>query len=286
MSSRRQIREATIQLLYARQADPSPSHEEHHWSLIHHADLRTLDRAKVKLLAHLQQGRPAQVSKLQNAAVDSTTAIEAADPTGKCVRLFQNHLKAETQYCGKLEALPRLTKADTGNWQNDLHSILKLSQDLPSSRKDILSASEDFPPVQKETLERILNKLDEFDKRARQLISPLQHPEQRELSHLRDTQEKLNTLQATAIKLAEKVEIEQEKIDDLLDHAATNFDLHRFSKVDLNILRLAAWEILHDEDVPDAVAIDEAVEIARRFGATESAPFVNALLDKISKNKS
>ena len=54
-------------------------------------------------------------------------------------------------------------------------------------------------------------------------------------------------------------------------------------KVELTILRLAVYEMLFDEDVPKGVAIDEAVEIAKKFGQDNSGGFVNAILAKISK---
>ena len=53
-------------------------------------------------------------------------------------------------------------------------------------------------------------------------------------------------------------------------------------KVDLTIIRLAAYEILHDPDVPTGVAINEAVELAKRYGTDQSAAFVNAILAKLA----
>ena len=55
------------------------------------------------------------------------------------------------------------------------------------------------------------------------------------------------------------------------------------SKVDLTILRLAVYEVKYDEEVPVSVAINEAVEIAKRFGGGESASFINGILGKIAK---
>ena len=76
-----------------------------------------------------------------------------------------------------------------------------------------------------------------------------------------------------------------DEIDQLLTASADNFRLERFSNIDRNIIRVAAYEILHCPDTPDPVAINEAIEIAKRFGGNDSARFVNGVLDKVIKSK-
>ncbi len=73
----------------------------------------------------------------------------------------------------------------------------------------------------------------------------------------------------------------REGIDERLQKLATNWDLHRMAAVDRNILRLAAFEMVHREDIPPVVAINEAVDIAKRFSTDESGKFVNGILDKL-----
>lgn len=70
------------------------------------------------------------------------------------------------------------------------------------------------------------------------------------------------------------------ELDKALNEKSENWDISRMGKVELTILRLAAYEILKDEDVPDSVAINEAVEIAKKFGQEGSGAFVNAILAK------
>ncbi|MHB9006218.1 MAG: transcription antitermination factor NusB [Limisphaerales bacterium] len=62
---------------------------------------------------------------------------------------------------------------------------------------------------------------------------------------------------------------------------AKNWDLHRMAVVDRNILRLAIFEMLHRDDIPPVVSINEAVDIAKKFSTEESGKFVNGILDKI-----
>jgi N utilization substance protein B len=56
------------------------------------------------------------------------------------------------------------------------------------------------------------------------------------------------------------------------------------SRVDRNVLRLGAWELLHRQDVPRAVILDEAVELAKAYGTEESGAFVNGVLNRIAEN--
>jgi len=70
------------------------------------------------------------------------------------------------------------------------------------------------------------------------------------------------------------------EIDGLLERTAANWSLHRMAATDRNVLRLGAYEILH-ADTPDRVAINEAVELAKRFGTAQSAQFVNGILDRL-----
>ena len=69
-------------------------------------------------------------------------------------------------------------------------------------------------------------------------------------------------------------------IDAALNATADNWAIERMAATDRNILRLAAYELLHT-DTPRAVAIDEAVELAKRFGSAHSAQFVNGVLDRL-----
>lgn len=70
-------------------------------------------------------------------------------------------------------------------------------------------------------------------------------------------------------------------IDQAIQKASRNWRLERMSRVDRNILRLAACELLYVKDAPMRVIINEAVELAKRFGATESPAFINGILDRV-----
>lgn len=73
----------------------------------------------------------------------------------------------------------------------------------------------------------------------------------------------------------------RDEIDGLIQRVAKNWELHRIAVVDRNILRLAIYEMLHRQDIPPVVSINEAIDIAKRFSTQDSGKFVNGILDKI-----
>ncbi|CCQ91988.1 Transcription antitermination factor NusB [Nitrospina gracilis 3/211] len=75
-------------------------------------------------------------------------------------------------------------------------------------------------------------------------------------------------------------------IDTLLEKYSDNWTLSRMAVIDRNLLRLATCEILYGNSVPPKVAIDEAVEIAKKYGSEDSPNFINGILDRVLKEKS
>ena len=74
-------------------------------------------------------------------------------------------------------------------------------------------------------------------------------------------------------------------IDKLIEKFTENWEMKRMAYIDRNILRLASFEILYLEDIPVKVAINEAVELAKRYGESDSSKFVNGILDRIAKTE-
>ena len=84
-----------------------------------------------------------------------------------------------------------------------------------------------------------------------------------------------------AQRLADGVLAQQETIDPLIKKYAENWDMKRMATMDRCILRMAAYELLHELETPINVIINEAVEIAKKYSTAESSKFVNGILDKI-----
>ena len=76
----------------------------------------------------------------------------------------------------------------------------------------------------------------------------------------------------------------QKEIDKMISERATNWQLDRMAVIDRNILRFAAYELLFAEEIPPKVTINEAIDIAKRYGDSESGKFINGVLDKINKD--
>jgi len=75
------------------------------------------------------------------------------------------------------------------------------------------------------------------------------------------------------------------EIDRMISKYATNWQLNRMAVIDRNILRFATYELLFADEIPPKVTINEAIDIAKRYGDNDSGKFVNGVLDKINKSE-
>ncbi len=85
-----------------------------------------------------------------------------------------------------------------------------------------------------------------------------------------------------AIDLINGVLHNKESIDRKIEDKSKNWSISRMARVDLNILRLAVFELFFRPDIPKNVTINEAIEVAKKFGAEESPAFVNGILDEVA----
>ena len=86
-------------------------------------------------------------------------------------------------------------------------------------------------------------------------------------------------------ELVEGVEVEQPELDALIERHAEGWTLDRIAPLERSILRVAIYEMLHRTDVPDEVAIDEAVEAAKELCAAEAPKFVNGILGTVKRTE-
>ncbi|MBU1084625.1 MAG: transcription antitermination factor NusB [Candidatus Omnitrophota bacterium] len=75
------------------------------------------------------------------------------------------------------------------------------------------------------------------------------------------------------------------EIDKVISACATNWNMDRMASIDRNILRIAVYELLHEESTPAKVVINEAIEMAKKYGDENSGRFVNGILDEIKKER-
>ena len=111
-------------------------------------------------------------------------------------------------------------------------------------------------------------------------INPL---EQREALQLfRDNTRAAGNVRVFAEDLVAGVIANLAAIDGLIEVKSKNWALGRMARVDLSILRLAVFELLFRQDIPKNVTINEAIEVAKKFGTEESPAFVNGILDEVA----
>ena len=108
-------------------------------------------------------------------------------------------------------------------------------------------------------------------------------PKSRELAFFAEAGKVPPAARSYAERLLEGVAQRLEEIDGVISARSEHWRLSRMARVDLNILRLAVYEFLHETDTPRKVVINEACEIARKFGGEESVGFINGVLDGIMR---
>ena len=98
---------------------------------------------------------------------------------------------------------------------------------------------------------------------------------------LEENTDVLSRVREFAEELVQGVQQQQQIIDAAIKARSKNWSLARMPLVDLNVMRMATYELMFRQDIPKKVSINEAIEIARKFGDKESPAFVNGILDEI-----
>lgn len=113
--------------------------------------------------------------------------------------------------------------------------------------------------------------------------TPNEMPEQVRLFFQDDeieyTEKVMESIESRFTSIQEKLP----EIDAMLNEKAEGWNVERMGKVELTVLRIAVFEMLYDDDIPETVAINEAIEIAKKYGQAASGGFVNAVLAKFVK---
>ena len=102
------------------------------------------------------------------------------------------------------------------------------------------------------------------------------------IRHFREGDRGSAAAQLFAEELVTGVAQHKAELDAAIEEKSTNWTVPRMAKIDLNILRLAVFELLFRPDIPANVTINEAIEIAKKFGTEDSPAFINGILDQIA----
>jgi transcription antitermination protein NusB len=292
MLSRRHIREAVVQFLYCADleggADPSELRGPF-WDFVTESDRRSLQLAMFRTVHHLAHGREGRLTEFVERQ-EIANALLSASPQAESLKTDLRRIaELESGWSTTFAKLERLPKDDDDasvaeSFSGALSQLFKVDRDLAAVRRRFIEGLEDFPALrgQLEAVVATIRRLQRISDRLRMIEEPEKFPEQADLARLRDSKESIQALQQKSDELVDAILLKKEQIDETLAAVVDNFAPERIDPVDRAILRLGTYEILHT-DTPPKVAINEAIELAKRFGTTDSRRFVNGVLDKISK---
>ncbi len=295
MPSRRKIREAAIQFLYCADleggADPSDLTDPF-WDFIVESDQRKLLTAVFRMVHHLAQGRDQRLEEWSKRKDRSLQDIAAYPEASNLESVLQRMAKSEAKWSAALERLERvsLDAEDAlviAKLQTELDDLFTVDHGLEQSRAEFLDGIADFPQLSGplEAIAASTRRLQRISDRLRMVEHPEKFPEQADLAKLRESKVEMEELRNSTTELLNKVISKRERIDQALNEVIENFTPERIDPVDRAILRLAACELMESE-TPAKVILNEAIELAKRYGTTDSSRFVNGVLDKIASQSS
>ncbi len=293
MHSRREIRQATIQLLYCSDIEggaPAEEATESFWELLLEDDFTKFTKASVKSVLHLNQGRQKRYVKLVEQAPLLVSIIDS-DPSARKLRIALNAvLKSENKWQSLLDSLQRIFKPSDQEIPTDLPVALKeiylLNKTLRDQRKAWFEQLEDHPSFnnKSESVNASISAIGRVSDRIIMVENPSDFPQHSDVKHLIGTAAKMTTFKEAVNNSVSLVTKNKEAIDSKINEVVENYAPERIDPVDRAILRLGVAEILFNSEVPNAVAINEAIEISQSLSNTDSSKFVNGILDKIAKS--
>lgn len=295
MHSRREIRESAVQFLYCLDLEGGASAEnlcDTFWDLVLESDTHKLHKATIKALLHLNQGRAGRYVKLSDRAPEAISLMKA-DPNAEKLRITLDKILAgEAKWQPLIDRISLLHQPSESRVPSELRTALKdlftLNRSLTALRNDYFNLLQDYPLLNKQTegLTSVIRALQRVSDRASMVENPASSPDSPEIKHLRDSNARIETFRQNVDDLATAVLSSKPELDAAIDATVENFRPERVDPVDRAILRLAIYEILYRESVPSNVAINEALEIAKKFASADSHKFINGILDKVAKGNS
>ena len=292
MASRRQIREAVVQFLYCADleggADPT-SLREPFWDFVTESDRRSLQLAIFRTVIHLAHGRETRLQEFHARFQPAAAHLTAWPPAERLLRELRRIDELETAWGKAFETLDRLPRDQdeatvAENFTDGLTVFFAMDRELAATRQRFLEGLDDFPALRGhlEAVAASVRRLQRVSDRLRMVEEPEKFPDQGDLAKLRDSKAAIRVLRQKADQLVDAVLANKDLIDRTLATVVENFSPERIDPVDRAVLRLATYEILLTT-TPAKVAINEAVDLAKRFGTTDSHRFVNGVLDRIAK---
>jgi transcription antitermination factor NusB len=281
-----------VQLLYCAEMEgrPAPaSLREPFWDFMTESERRCLLVATFRTLHHLAQGRDGRLQEFHERLPSAMAHLRACPPAAALQRDLELIAGSEATWSAALVKLERLPLDDddaavAANFSAALAAFFLVDRDLASARQRFLDGMGDFPALRGhlEAVAASVRRLQRLSDRLRMVENPEKFPGQVDLTKLREAKASLIQLRAKTDELVDAVLAHKETLDATLAAVVDNYAPERIDAVDRAVLRLGAYELLHTS-TPRKVAINEAIELARRFGTSDSHRFVNGVLDRIAK---
>ena len=254
------------------------------WPLILAQPEAKIIRARARAILHLQQNRPGRFKKVHAQGAVALPLIESYLEEKSSPRNFRQMITSEEKLSDLLDLLRRQLKSekepdDIAQTLERIRETNKTSLDALTALQSALGPIEGCPEPLK-PLTKALSPLRETADLLRALLSETL-PELREVEALRESIAERDAFRSETETLHQLVGQHLATSDQLIADHLENFAPERLAQVDRAVLRLAVTELKHCPDIPPAVSINEAIEVARRFGGIESAGFVNGILDKL-----
>jgi len=289
MLTRRHVREVAVQLLYnICQENSHPQNAEitdSLWETLLEKEIIFHVKNSRKVLIHLLQGRPQALNSLLTPSETFLAYLSTVEGQQQSIIDLKTVLRLEDQLSKELSLIVKRKNNRKEIEASELFEIFKTNQELNSLRPKLISSLTEQKTIASrgEQLISGLKKLQKLSEVVLLIEDPSKSENFKEISHLKESHKTIHGLKLEAAALAKGVLTHQEAIDTKLADILDNYSLERISQTDRAILRLASYEILHRENIPGKVSINEAIELAKIFGTSESASFVNGILDQLFK---
>lgn len=288
-TSRRRIREAVVQFLYALgPADELPDAPDPAiLSLLLESARDKSTRARARAVVHLQQGREKILTGLPPLLLN-LEELDPADGADEMSRDLKSWSEEEEKLRDYLHGLRHELNGnkDVTRLRESMEGANRSNRAARSAATRVSATNPHFPALQQLRDEALV---------LREQIAPVSERLSLALGDDLTTLPELKSVARAEKDLAHTTSCIECYYHDLRRYLADidrklavvvdNYSPERLDRVDRAILRLGTYELLFDDEVPAAVAINEAIELARAFGTTESPGFVNGVLDRVARNR-
>lgn len=293
MPSRRQIREAAIQFLYCADleggAHPSELRDAF-WSFVTESDRRELILATFRTVQHLSAGRQERLAEFQQRFPDADARLagylEAEQLKIELRRIAELESAWGTLY-DQLTRIPKDSEHAAEELDQGLKNFFRTDRDLALTRVRFLQGIDDFPGLRNalEPVAASVRRLQRISDRVRMVEKPEEFPDNADIAKLRKSKEEITKLRNDSNLLVDAILARKDAIDEKIASVVDNYSPERIDPVDRAVLRLGTYELIFVDKTPAKVAINEGIELAKRFGSNDSGRFVNGVLDRIAKDK-